>query len=150
MAKLRWQMYQKISASSLPSRSSTRSSRCTAMCPAHCVRWARRSNTTTQSLRPPSHYTLASQSRDEARNSMAAQLNRQPLELLDLSKCQTVSDIVDGMSRCAFGARMLGEVAATLTQWCFETKKPALIYDGLPTSPLGNLLTKQLVGRAKF
>jgi hypothetical protein len=47
-------------------------------------------------------------------------LNLQPLELLDLGKCRTVSQIVDGMSRCAFGARMLGEVAAKLTAWCAE------------------------------
>ena len=47
---------------------------------------------------------------------MAQKLNLQPLELLALGKCQTVSEIVDGMSRCAFGARMLGEVAATLTE----------------------------------
>lgn len=71
---------------------------------------------------------------------MATQLKLQPLELLDLGKCQTVSEIVDGMSRCAFGARMLGEVAATLTAWCSEPARPLLIYDGLPASPLGKLL----------
>jgi hypothetical protein len=51
---------------------------------------------------------------------MANKLKLQPLELLDLGKCQTVSRIVDGMSRCAFGARMLGEVAAKITGWCGE------------------------------
>ena len=76
---------------------------------------------------------------------MASKMKLQPLELLDLGKCQTVSEIVDGMSRCAFGARMLGEVAAKLTTWCAEEPKPVLIYDGLPSSPLGNLLGKQLV-----
>ncbi|HSU68030.1 MAG TPA: deoxyhypusine synthase family protein, partial [Tepidisphaeraceae bacterium] len=76
---------------------------------------------------------------------MASKMKLQPLELLDLGKCQTVSQIVDGMSRCAFGARMLGEVAAKLTTWCAEEPKPVLIYDGLPSSPLGNLLGKQLV-----
>ena len=35
---------------------------------------------------------------------MPNKLNLQPLELLDLGKCQTVSQIVDGMSRCAFGS----------------------------------------------
>lgn len=80
---------------------------------------------------------------------MSQKMNLEPLELLDLSKCRTVSDIVDGMSRCAFGARMLGEVAATLTGWCGASEKPAIIYDGSPTSALGKLL-KQLVQKGKF
>lgn len=79
---------------------------------------------------------------------MANKLHLQPLELLALGKCQTVSEIVDGMSRCAFGARMLGEVAATLTTWCAAPLKPLLIYDGLPSSPLGKLL--HLVQKAKL
>jgi deoxyhypusine synthase len=81
---------------------------------------------------------------------MAHKLNLKPLELLDLGKCQTVSDIVDGMSRCAFGARMLGEVAATLATWCAQPAKPLLIYDGIPASPLGKLLSKHLVQKAKL
>lgn len=81
---------------------------------------------------------------------MAKKLNLQPLELLDLGKCRTVSQIVDGMSRCAFGARMLGEVAATLTTWCSSPSKPAIIYDGLSSTPLGKLLAKDLVGKAKL
>lgn len=81
---------------------------------------------------------------------MAKKLNLQPLELLDLGKCQTVSQIVDGMSRCAFGARMLGEVAAKVTAWCSEPVKPALIYDGSPSSPLGKLLSKHLVQKEKL
>lgn len=81
---------------------------------------------------------------------MAKKLNLQPLELLDLGKCNTVSQIVDGMSRCAFGARMLGEVAAKLTAWCSEPRKPALIFDGMPTTPLGKLLSKQLVQKEKL
>ena len=80
---------------------------------------------------------------------MPAKLNLQPLELLNLGKCHTVSDIVDGMSRCAFGARMLGEVAATLTIWCAQTTTPALIFDGLPSSALGKLLNS-LVKKAKL
>ena len=83
-------------------------------------------------------------------NHMANTLKLQPLELLDLSKCQTVSDIVDGMSRCAFGARMLGDVAATLTAWCSKPIKPALIYDGIAASPLGQVLGRQLVQKAKL
>ena len=81
---------------------------------------------------------------------MADKLKLQALELLNLSKCQTVSEIVDGMSRCAFGARMLGEVAATLTTWCSASQKPAIIYDGLPTNALGKLLNKHLVQMAKL
>jgi deoxyhypusine synthase len=79
---------------------------------------------------------------------MAEKLNLQPLELLDLSKCNTVSRIIDGMSRCAFGARMLGEVSATLTAWCSDEDKPTLIFDGMSTSPLGKLLSKLV--KAKF
>jgi deoxyhypusine synthase len=81
---------------------------------------------------------------------MAGKLKLQALELLDLGKCRTVGEIVDGMSRCAFGARMLGEVAATLTGWCGEGRKPAIIYDGLPTSALGKLLGKRLVQKGKY
>ncbi|HVS70965.1 MAG TPA: deoxyhypusine synthase family protein [Phycisphaerae bacterium] len=80
---------------------------------------------------------------------MAKKLNLQPLELLDLGKCGTVGEIVDGMSRCAFGARMLGEVAATLTGWCVGGEKPVVIYDGLATSPLGKML-KRLSGNRGF
>jgi len=80
---------------------------------------------------------------------MPQQLNSKPLELLDLAKCHTVSQIVDAMSRCAVGARMRGEVAATLTTWCSQPAKPALIFDGLPSSPLGKMLGG-LVTRAKL
>jgi len=34
-----------------------------------------------------------------------------PLESLDLTKYRTVSELVDGMSRCSFGARSVGEAA---------------------------------------
>src|SRR3954447_25547743 len=82
------------------------------------------------------------------RKSMSQKLKLQPLELLDLGKCQTVSEIVDGMSRCAFGARMLGEVAATLATWCSDALKPVLIYDGIALSPLGKMLNNHLVKEA--
>jgi len=81
---------------------------------------------------------------------MANKLNLQPLELLDLGKCNTVAQIVDGLSRCAFGARMLGEVAAKITAWCSQPAKPAIIYDGLPSTPLGKLLDKHLVQKTKL
>ncbi len=64
------------------------------------------------------------------------------LKSLDLRHCGSVADIVDGMRYCAFGARMLGEVARTLYHMITEDKKPILIYGGLPNSPLGLLLRK--------
>ncbi len=63
-----------------------------------------------------------------------------PLEMLDLAKCRTVGEIVDGYSRCSFGARMLGDAAAKLAGWCRSEKKPLIIYDGLIDSELGGLL----------
>ena len=41
-------------------------------------------------------------------------LKFEELKSLDLKKCATVGDIVDAMRYCAFGARMLGEVARTV------------------------------------
>ncbi|HZD41249.1 MAG TPA: deoxyhypusine synthase family protein, partial [Terriglobales bacterium] len=64
------------------------------------------------------------------------------LKSLDLRSCATVGDIVDGMRQCAFGARMLGEVAKTIHDMISSGEEPALIYDGLPESPLGQLLQK--------
>jgi hypothetical protein len=75
-------------------------------------------------------------------------LNLEPLALLDLNKRRTVGEIVDGMSRCSFGARCLGEVAATLSQWA-TTSPPVIIYDGMPGTPLANCLSRMVAnGRA--
>lgn len=57
-----------------------------------------------------------------------------PLEPLDLAKCYTVNDIVTGMSKCSFGARMLGETLDTLQSMIEEgrkdnSKRPKLISD---------------------
>jgi len=41
-------------------------------------------------------------------------------------------------------------VAATLTTWCSASAKPAVVYDGLPASPLGKMLSKQLVQKEKL
>ncbi len=38
----------------------------------------------------------------------------EPLAPLDLGRCRSVSDLVDGMSRCSFGARSVGEAAVVL------------------------------------
>ncbi|MBI3573249.1 MAG: hypothetical protein HY092_03565, partial [Candidatus Kerfeldbacteria bacterium] len=64
----------------------------------------------------------------------------QPLELLDLQKCDTVGKIVDGLSRCSFGGRMLGEVCATIEGWVRRGHHVSLVYDGHNDSPLAKLL----------
>ena len=69
------------------------------------------------------------------------------LKSLDLRNCATVADIVDGMRNCAFGARMLGEVARTIHEMITAKKKPVLIYDGLPDSPLSFVLQKFVENR---
>lgn len=38
----------------------------------------------------------------------------EPLEPLDLSKCRSVSELVEAMSKCSFGARAVGEAAKVL------------------------------------
>ncbi len=64
----------------------------------------------------------------------------QKLEPLDLSKCRTIGDIVQGMSRCSFGARMLGEVAIELCAWAQAERKPIILYDGRADSQVCRLL----------
>jgi len=76
----------------------------------------------------------------------APSLQFEELRSLDLRKCATVGDIVGAMRSCAFGARMLGEVAATVRGLASSEKKPTLIYDGLDDSPLAGLL-RQFVAR---
>src|SRR5262247_4560421 len=77
---------------------------------------------------------------DRAKGSL--ELKFEELKSLDLQKCATVGDIVDSMRYCAFGARMLGEVARTIHAMVTAKKKPVLIYSGLENSPLGHLLRK--------
>jgi deoxyhypusine synthase len=72
----------------------------------------------------------------------APSLRFEPLKSLDLRKCGTVGDIVDAMRYCAFGARMLGEVARTIHEMIASNEKPIVIYGGLEDSPLGVLLQK--------
>jgi deoxyhypusine synthase len=74
-------------------------------------------------------------------------LHFEELKSLDLRKCATVGDIVDGMRSCAFGARMLGEVARTMETMIAGKKKPVLIYSGLETSALGHLLRQFVKNR---
>ena len=69
-------------------------------------------------------------------------LQLEELKSLDLGKCDTVGDIVNAMRYCAFGARMLGEVANTIFEMVSAKDKPVLIYSGIADSPLGLLLKK--------
>lgn len=62
------------------------------------------------------------------------------LKLLDLKQCESVADIVKGMTFCSFGARMLGEVSEKISQWLLDQEVPVVIYDGDLDSPLGQLL----------
>jgi len=72
----------------------------------------------------------------------AKTLQFEELRSLDLQQCHSVSDIVDAMRYCAFGGRMLGEVAATMRGMVLADTKPLLIYDGIENSPLERLLKK--------
>ncbi|HLN86427.1 MAG TPA: deoxyhypusine synthase family protein, partial [Candidatus Limnocylindrales bacterium] len=69
-------------------------------------------------------------------------LQFEELQSLDLQKCGSVGDVVDAMRYCAFGARMLGEVAATMREMASAETKPLLIYDGIESTPLGRLLNQ--------
>ncbi|QQG39085.1 MAG: deoxyhypusine synthase family protein [Candidatus Woesearchaeota archaeon] len=67
------------------------------------------------------------------------------LELLDLRRCNTVGDIVTAMSKCSFGARMLGEVSNTLAEMVERGDIPVIVYDGKPNTPLDGLLKEMVV-----
>jgi deoxyhypusine synthase len=62
------------------------------------------------------------------------------LKSLDLRQCESVGDIVAAMRYCAFGARMLGEVANTIHQMIVSNENQTIIYDGVEDSQLGLLL----------
>lgn len=64
------------------------------------------------------------------------------LKSLDLGQCASVGAIVEAMRYCAFGARMLGEVANTIREMVSAKDPPVLIYSGFADSPLGLLLKK--------
>jgi len=74
-------------------------------------------------------------------------LQFEELRSLDLQKCESVGDIVAGLRYCAFGARMLGEVANTIYEMVTSEETPILIYDGVEGSPLGKLLQKLVTNR---
>ena len=87
-------------------------------------------------------YPIPIEDRKTAMKHSAKTLQFEELKSLDLQKCTSVGDIVDAMRYCAFGARMLGEVAATMRDMASAKNKPLIIYDGLENSPLGRLLNK--------
>lgn len=73
----------------------------------------------------------------EAKNKRA---ELEELKLLDLRKCDTVSDIVEGMRFCSFGARMLGEVTKSIHEMITKKEAPLAIYDGRMDNELYKLL----------
>src|SRR3989338_399566 len=64
----------------------------------------------------------------------------QKLELLDLRKIKTIGELMDGMSRCAFSARRIGEATAQLDGWSRLPRPPMIVYDGPTKGPLFALL----------
>lgn len=62
------------------------------------------------------------------------------MELFDLSKCNTISDVARGYEGTAFGARMLGEVTNSLHRLAAAGTPAIAIYDGKSDSPLGKTL----------
>lgn len=74
--------------------------------------------------------------------SAVNKLEFEELRSLDLRACATVGDIINAMRFCAFGARMLGEVAHTILEMVTAKPRPIIVYSGLPDSPLGLLLKR--------
>ncbi len=70
------------------------------------------------------------------------QIKLEELELLDLAKKETVAQIIDGLSKCSFGARMLGEVCSSIYEMLKAGKEAVVIYDGKDKTPLRSLLEK--------
>lgn len=68
------------------------------------------------------------------------------LKNLDIGKCKSIADIVEGMGQCSIGARMLGEVTGTVIEWIESKKPPVAIFDGKLDNPFGRLL-KEMVNR---
>lgn len=69
------------------------------------------------------------------------------LTQLDIARTRTVSDIVDAMRLCSFGARMLGEVAHLLAQTIKEGAPPLLLFDSASNAPLSQLLCRMVLKR---
>jgi deoxyhypusine synthase len=78
--------------------------------------------------------------------SAAKKLQFEELRSLDLHQCYSVGDIVSALRYCAFGARMLGEVAHTVRDMISANDQPIIVYSGLADAPLG-LLLKRFVAK---
>ena len=78
----------------------------------------------------------------EKKRGTVTSVEFEELKSLDLRRCASVGDIVAGMRGCAFGARMLGEAAATIHQMFLAKKRPIVIYDGAQRTPLALLLRR--------
>ena len=76
----------------------------------------------------------------QSRKQASLSVEFEELKSLDLNRSHSVGEIVDAMKYCAFGARMLGEVAQTIRGMIGAKKNPVIIYDGRLDSPLGRLL----------
>ena len=89
--------------------------------------------------------------REHAHSATGYSDNYQPLEALDLSKVNTVNDMVNRMKNCAFGARNVGEAADVLETMikdkdCFKVltlsgamtvaKMGLVKFDFIPDSPV--------------
>src|SRR3990167_593649 len=61
-------------------------------------------------------------------------------ESLELSKCQTVGQIMEAMSKTPGGSGMLGRVAMSLRELISHDHLPVVVFDGLPDSRLAELL----------
>jgi deoxyhypusine synthase len=63
------------------------------------------------------------------------------LSPLDLRSVKTVSELVEAMSFCSFGARMLGETAESLTRW-IKNRPPIAVCDYPLDDPVFRLIQK--------
>jgi len=68
--------------------------------------------------------------------------NLEELELLDLQKCNSVGDIVSGLSKCSFGARCLGDTTNSLQKIIESHNKSTIVYCGSKYDKLGYLVQK--------
>lgn len=59
---------------------------------------------------------------------------------LELSKCQTVGQILEAMSKTPVGSGMLGRLCVDLGKLIAQGEKPLVIFDGQPVSPTWLLL----------
>lgn len=68
---------------------------------------------------------------------------------LELSRCNTVGQILEAMAKTPVGSGMLGRLAVDLRQLIAQDWRPLVIFDGLPNSPVAKLL-KTMSSRGWF